>query len=90
MASSVKYFEEEESEIETLRDVHSSLVDLYLQVKFRNPNESNSVSEEQLEEEKAALASLSDYVLIDYVRNSFDILMNMKASEIGHPKLQRT
>jgi len=46
VSSKVKYFEEEESEGDSARDVHSALVDLYLQVKFWNPNESNSVSEE--------------------------------------------
>ena len=50
-------------------------------MKVRNPANQESISPEQLEEEEEALENVDTYTVIEYIRNSFDILLNLKMEE---------
>jgi len=70
-----KYYEEEE---QMSIDLSNAIINLYLSLKIRNHNESESLTEDQMEEERQSLQKLSSFVVLEYIRNSFDILMSLK------------
>jgi len=59
-------------------DLSNAIINLYLSLKIRNHNESESLTEDQMEEERQSLQKLSSFVVLEYIRNSFDILMSLK------------
>jgi len=61
--------------------VLDSLIDLYLNVKVRTPEEIDNCTKEQLEEERQALQSISPVLLIGYIKSSFEILLSLKEEE---------
>ena len=67
------------------------MIDLYLSVKIRPKVDINDYNENTLNEERKKLKILnktSEYTLIEYIKTSIDILMNMKSgetSELGNP-----
>lgn len=56
-----------------------AIVDLYLSVKIRKDDE--ELDESILIEEKENLQSADPFVVLEYIRNSFDILLNMRMEE---------
>lgn len=73
------YFEEEESAAE--QNLHQAIIELYLSVKVRNHHESDSLTESKVGEERSNLSEVDSFTILDYIRNSFDILMSMKVDE---------
>jgi hypothetical protein len=56
-----------------------AIVDLYLTVKIRK--EEDEINESLLNDEKEHLMNIDPFVVLEYIRNSFDILLNMKMEE---------
>jgi len=59
--------------------VKEAIIDLYLNVKIRNPDE--SMESEELEEDKDWLWTHDEITILDYIRSSVEILMNLKIEE---------
>ena len=59
----------------------TAITDLYLDVKVRNSQEADSLSDEQVMEERERLLDTDPFTVLDYIKSSFDILMSMKVAE---------
>lgn len=58
-----------------------ALLELYLSVKIRSDEEIDNYTEEQFKEEKEQMKEVDGFTLIDYIKSSIEILMNMKIDE---------
>ena len=63
---------------ESAPTIEQALIDLYLNVKVRNSEEIATYSEEKLDEEREALKETDPLVLIEYVKTSIEILLNLR------------
>ena len=63
---------------ETLEE---ALVDLYLSVKIRSNEEIDAYNEEILAEERERLRETNPFTILEYIKTSIEILMNMKMEE---------
>eukprot|EP00347_Sterkiella_histriomuscorum_P017361 403349677 len=63
---------------ETLKE---ALLELYLSVKIRSDDEIDCYTEEQFKQEKDMMKEVDGFTLIDYIKSSIEILMNMKIEE---------
>lgn len=59
--------------------LHEAIVELYLAVKIRREGE--ELDESLLNEERDRLRDVDSFVILEYIRNSFDILVNIKMEE---------
>ena len=57
------------------------LLELYLSVKIRSDEEIDGYNEELFKEEKRQLREIDGFTLIDYIKSSIEVLMNMKVEE---------
>lgn len=62
-----------------------ALLELYLSVKIRSDDEIDNYTEEQFKVEKAQMRQVDGFTLIDYIKSSIEILMNMKIDDNGGP-----
>lgn len=69
------------SQHEHLRE---AITDLYLDVKIRSSDEIDQYDTEQFEKEREKLSQLSLMNIIEYIKASIEILMNMKLDENEH------
>jgi hypothetical protein len=58
-----------------------ALLELYLSVKIRSDEEIDGYTEEQFRIEKEQMKDVDGFTLIDYIKSSVEILMNMKIEE---------
>jgi hypothetical protein len=58
-----------------------ALLELYLSVKIRSDEEIDNYTEEQFRLEKDQMKEVDGFTLIDYIKSSIEILMNMKIEE---------
>jgi len=72
---------ESESLLEDQDEIKLQLIELYLNVKIRSKDEISDFSEENLVEEKDRLLEASIQGLINYIKTSIEILMNLKVEE---------
>lgn len=61
--------------------VFEALIDLYLNVKVRSPEDVENCTSEQLAEERKALLNIDPIVLIGYIKSSFEILLSLKEED---------
>ena len=61
-----------------------ALLELYLSVKIRSDDEIDNYKE-QFKVEKAQMRQVDGFTLIDYIKSSIEILMNMKIDDGGGP-----
>ena len=71
--------------------LEDAVIELYLDVKVRTNDEVNSIiltsmqiaafNEEKYEEEKKSLKAADPFAIIDYIRSSVEVLMNLKVEE---------
>jgi len=59
---------------------------LYLSVKIRADDEIDNFSESQLEKEKDGMKEVDGFTLVEYIKNSIEIMMNMKIEEQNDKK----
>lgn len=57
------------------------ILELYLSVKIRSDEEIDNYNEEFFNEEKRQLKEVDGFALIDYIKSSIEVLMNMKVEE---------
>ena len=56
-------------------------MELYLSVKIRSDDEIDCYTEEQFREEKKQMREVDGFTLVDYIKSSIEILMNMKIED---------
>ena len=61
--------------------IEEALIDLYLSVKIRSNEEIDAYNEDILQEERERLAETSPFTILEYIKTSIEILMNMKMEE---------
>ncbi len=64
-----------------IKRLQEQLVDLYLSVKIRSNEEIDNYSEELLSKERGKLKDCEAGTLIEYIKTSIEILMNMRLEE---------
>lgn len=69
---------------ENYETLKQALLELYLSVKIRSDEEIDNYTEEQFRIEKEQMAEIDGFTLIDYIKSSIEILMNMKIEENEH------
>jgi hypothetical protein len=62
-------------------EVRSQLIGLFLNVKVRSKDEISGFDESCLEEEREKLIDTSILSLINYIKTSIEILMNLKVND---------
>jgi hypothetical protein len=70
--------------METCASLKEALLELYLSVKIRSDDEIDNYTEEQFKEEKKQMREVDGFTLIDYIKSSIEILMNMKIEDGGN------
>jgi hypothetical protein len=72
--------------LSTLRRHHANLreavAELYLGIKQKTKDENETTSPEDEREERDIIMSLDSYVIIEYIKSSVDIILNLKFEEI--------
>lgn len=58
-----------------------AIVELYLNVKIRSADEIKNLDEDQLEVERRKLSGVDSIVILDFVKQSVEILMEMRKTE---------
>ena len=65
----------------TYEALKEGLLELYLSVKIRSDDEIDNYNEELFKDEKKELREIDGFALIDYIKQSIEVLMNMKVEE---------
>jgi hypothetical protein len=61
--------------------VRKAILELYLNVKIRSQEEIGQMTEDAMEKERAKLNTVDTVDLIDYIKQSVEILMHMRIEE---------
>jgi len=69
-----------------LLEVHRALIELYLDVKVRSNEEIVTLNEDKLEKEQARLMETETLALVEYIKTSIEILLNLKMDSSAHTK----
>jgi hypothetical protein len=70
-------------------DLHESLIELYLNVKVRSNDEITKYDHDMFDQEKDKLRQIEPSTIIEYIRSSVEILMNLKQEEFEANKKGR-
>lgn len=65
----------------TYRALREGILELFLSVKIRSDEEIDFYNEELFKEEKMELKDLDGFAIIDQIKTSIEMLMNMKVEE---------
>eukprot|EP00347_Sterkiella_histriomuscorum_P022304 403330954 len=71
-----------EYQTSTEEQVREGIVELYLNVKIRSTEEIANFCDDQMDDERDRLYKIDSLEILDYVKSSVEILMNMKGEEI--------
>lgn len=61
--------------------LEEAIIELYLNVKVRSNEEINNYDESMFEKEKQKLREVNSHTILDYIKSSIEILMNLKSEE---------
>ncbi len=67
--------------VKDYQHLRQAVLELFLSVKIRSDEEIDAYNKEQFEREKKELVDVDGYSLIDQIKTSIEILMNMKIDE---------
>lgn len=65
-----------------VKSLRTAIAELYLGIKQKTRDENETVSPAEEEEERSIIMSLGSYVVIEYIKSSVDIILNLKFEEI--------
>ena len=71
----------------SLEEIKNQLVELYLFLKIRKSDEIENITKEDIEKEKNDLIILSVNDIINYIKTSIEILIELKANEKYEEKI---
>lgn len=69
--------------------LHDALIELYLNVKVRSNDEITHYDNKIFEQEKDKLRCTDPHTIIEYIRSSVEILMNLKQEEFDAEKKKK-
>ena len=69
-------------------EIQKKLIDLYLCVKVRKSEEIEKLTSENVDSERENLKNLSLIDIMNYIQNSIDVLVDLKANEKYEQKLE--
>jgi hypothetical protein len=72
-----------------IKEIKKQLIDLYLSVKVRKSEEIDQLTSEDVDRERQNLKHLSLLSIINYIQNSIDILVDLRANEKYEQKLEK-
>lgn len=67
-------------------NLRQAVLELFLSVKIRSDEEIDAYNKQKFEQEKKELKEVDGYSLIDYIKQSIEMLMNMKMDEQEVPE----
>ena len=70
-------------------EIKNQLIDLYLSVKVRKSEDIKNITEEYINNERNNLKNIPIIDIINYIQNSIDILVEMRATEKYEEKLKK-
>ena len=70
-------------------EIKSQLIDLYLSVNVRKSEDIKNITEEYINNERDNLKNIPIIDIINYIQNSIDILVEMRATEKYEEKLKK-
>ena len=70
-------------------EIKNQLIDLYLSVKVRKSEDIKKITEEYINNERDNLKNIPMLDIINYIQNSIDILVEMRATEKYEEKLKK-
>ena len=73
---------------EELKQIKKQLIDLYLCVKVRKSEEIEKLTTENVESERQIIKNLPMTDILNYIQNSIDILVELRANEKYEQKLE--
>jgi hypothetical protein len=62
-------------------NLRQAVMELFLSVKIRSDEEIDDYNKETFEKEQVELKGIDGYSLIDYIKSSIEVLMNMRMDE---------
>ena len=71
----------------SLEEIKNKLIELYLFLKIRKSDEIENITKEDIEKEKNDLIILSVNDIINYIKTSIEILIELKANEKYEEKI---
>lgn len=71
-----------ESCAEELSELRDAIIELYLAIKIRSTDELDKITDNVLEEEKQKLEKVNGLQVLEYVRTSIEIIMNLKIEDL--------
>ena len=69
------------------KDIKSQLIDLYLYLKIRKADDIEKITKDDIENEKDTLTILPTKDIINYIKNSIETLIELKACEKYEEKI---
>lgn len=73
----------ETKQAETIKNVKEAIIDLYLAIKIRSTEELDQINESNLRNEKSKLLKSCDcFQILEYIRSSIEIIMNLKIEDL--------
>ena len=72
-----------------LKEIKRQLIDLYLSVKVRKSEEIEKLTTENVNTERQNIKNLPLTDIINYIQNSIDVLVDLRANEKYEEKLEK-
>ena len=73
----------------SLEEIRDKLINLYLCVKVRKSEEIQNITQESIDNERNELKKISVIDIINYIQDSIDVLVEMKAIEKYEEKMEK-
>jgi hypothetical protein len=73
----------------SLEEIRDKLINLYLCVKVRKTEDIKNITQESIDNERDELRRISVIDIINYIQDSMDILVEMKAIEKYEERMER-
>ena len=73
---------------ENIKEIKNQLIDLYLSVKVRKQEDIDNLTEDNVKTERKNLQNINFKDLINYIQNSIDVLVEIRANEKYEEKLE--
>ena len=65
-----------------INELREAIIELYLAIKIRSTEELDKITDDILEEEKKKLDQVSAFQVLEYIRTSIEIIMNLKIEDL--------
>lgn len=74
---------------EELTNLKEAIIDLYLAIKIRSTEELDKIDDDHLSKEKTKLLKQDGFQILEYIRSSIEIIMNLKIEDLEREMNQK-